>query len=417
MKKLFLLDAYALIYRAYYAFIKNPRYNSKGLNTSAILGFVNTLEDVLRRENPTHIAVVFDPAGKTFRHEAYEQYKAHREATPEDIRKAIPYIKQIIAAYNIPAIEVPGFEADDVIGTLSKLAEKQGFETFMMTPDKDYGQLVSEHIFIYRPKYGDMGYDVLGIEKVKAKFDIGDVSQIIDLLGLMGDKSDNIPGCPGVGEKTAAKLLKDFGSIDNLLKNTDKLKGSLKEKIEANKEQIEFSKFLATIRTDVPVELNEQQLKRKRTNDKKLVGLYNELEFRRLAQKLSFVQNIVPIRPVTTEQPSLFDLFDTAGTEQAVPKNVFERKAAINFKTIKTVAHDYILLDTDETITDFIALLSAQKSFCFDTETTGFEVFTSELVGISFCWEKGKAWYLTLPEEREKAVEILTRFKPVFENG
>ncbi len=415
MKKLFLLDAYALIYRAYYAFIKNPRYNSKGLNTSAILGFVNTLEDVLRRENPTHIAVVFDPAGKTFRHEAYEHYKAQREMTPEDIRTALPYIKEITEAYNIPVIEVAGFEADDVIGTLSKMAEKKGFETFMMTPDKDYGQLVSEHIFIYRPKYGNMGYDVLGIEEVKAKFELDNVSQMIDLLGLMGDKSDNIPGCPGVGEKTATKLLKDFGSIDNLLKNTDKLKGALREKVEANKEQIVFSRFLATIKTDVPVDLNEKQLRRKTPDNKKLIELYKELEFRRLSEKLSFVQSIQK-KSVMPQQASLFDLFDSAETEKTEEKVVFETKAAINFDTIRTVPHDYVLLDTDDKITDFITLLSAQKSFCFDTETTGVEVFTSELVGVSFCWEKGKAYYLTLPEEREKVQEILTRFKPVFEN-
>ena len=421
MKKLFLLDAYALIYRAYYAFIKNPRYNSKGLNTSAVLGFVNTLEDVLKRENPTHIAVVFDPAGKTFRHEAFEQYKAHREATPEDIRKAIPYIKQIIAAYNIPAIEVAGFEADDVIGTLAGQAEKQDFEVYMMTPDKDYGQLVSEHIFIYRPKYGDMGYDVLGIEEVKAKFDIDNVSQIIDLLGLMGDKSDNIPGCPGVGEKTAAKLLKDFGSIDNLLENTQKISGSLRTKVEENREQILFSKFLATIRTDVPVELKENLLERKPQNEERLIELYKALEFRRLAEKLSAPQPTVAPPKAQSQQPTLFDLFDaSAETPEAEPKYVFAEKnafvAEMNFNTINNVTHEYVLLDTEEKITDFIALLSAQKTFCFDTETTGIEVFTSELVGISFCWEKGKAYYLPLPENREKAQEILNKFKPVFEN-
>ena len=430
MKKLFLLDAYALIYRAYYAFIKNPRYNSKGLNTSAVLGFVNTLEDVLKRENPTHIAVVFDPAGKTFRHEAFEQYKAHREATPEDIKKAIPYIKQIIEAYNIPAIEVSGFEADDVIGTMAQMAEKQDFEVYIMTPDKDYGQLVSKHIFIYRPKYGDMGYDVLGVEEVKAKFEISDVSQVIDLLGLMGDKSDNIPGCPGVGEKTAAKLLQDFGSIDNLLKNTDKLKGALKEKIEANKEQIEFSKFLATIKTDVPVELNEAQLERKPKNEEELIELYNALEFRRLAEKLTTsTQNITPPKPkAQPQQPTLFDLFDapvvseqsrTAETPKVEPEPVFEEKnifSETNFNTIEKVSHEYLLLDTEEKITNFIALLSAQKTFCFDTETTGIEVFTSELVGISFCWEKGKAYYLPLPEKRENAQEILNKLKPIFEN-
>ncbi len=258
-KKLFLLDAYALIYRAYYAFIKMPRINSKGQNTSAILGFVNTLEEVLRTQKPTHIGVAFDPAGPTFRHEAFEKYKAQREETPEDIRKAIPIIKEIIKAYNIPVLEVSGFEADDVIGTLSKLAEKKDFDVYMLTPDKDYAQLVSERVFIYRPKYGG-GYETLGIEGVEEKWGLKFPEQVIDLLGLIGDSSDNIPGCPGVGEKTAVKLLDEFGSIDNLLKSTDQLKGALKTKVEENKEQIIFSRFLATIRQDVPVELSEEDL-------------------------------------------------------------------------------------------------------------------------------------------------------------
>ena len=247
MEKLFLLDAYALIYRAYYAFIKTPRINSKGFNTSAILGFVNTLEDVIKKENPTHIGVAFDPKGKTFRHEAFEQYKAHREETPEVIRQSVPVIKEILQAYNIPVFEVPGFEADDVVGTLAKQADKRGILTYMMTPDKDYGQLVTEHVFIYRPKYGDKEFEVMGVERVKEKFGIERTEQVIDILGLMGDASDNIPGCPGVGEKTAQKLIAEFGSIENLLDNTDKLKGALKTKVEENREKILFSKFLATM--------------------------------------------------------------------------------------------------------------------------------------------------------------------------
>ena len=252
MKRLFLLDAYALIYRAYYAFIKNPRINSKGLNTSAIYGFVTTLEEVLNKEQPTHIAVAFDPQGPTFRHEMFEQYKAQREETPEAIRAAVPIIKDIIRAYNIPILEVKGFEADDVIGTTAKLAEERGFDTYMMTPDKDFGQLVSEHIFQYKPRHGG-GFDIYGVEEVKERYGISSPLMIIDMLGLMGDSADNIPGCPGVGEKTAIKLINEFGSIENLLNSTDKLKGALKTKIEENVEKIKFSKFLATIKIDVPL--------------------------------------------------------------------------------------------------------------------------------------------------------------------
>ncbi|MDD4490341.1 MAG: 5'-3' exonuclease H3TH domain-containing protein, partial [Paludibacter sp.] len=252
MKKLFLIDAYAIIYRAYYAFIRAPRINSKGLNTSAIFGFVNMLEDVLKREEPSHIAVAFDPPGPTFRHDAFEAYKAQRESTPEDIKLSVPYIKRIISAYNIPMLEVMGFEADDVIGTISKKAEKAGFDVFMLTPDKDYGQLVSEHIFMYRPRHKG-GYEIMGPTEIKAKYELDSHEQVIDLLGLMGDSSDNIPGCPGVGEKTAVKLLNEFGSIDALLTRTNELKGALKTKVEENIEQIKFSKFLATIKIDVPI--------------------------------------------------------------------------------------------------------------------------------------------------------------------
>ncbi len=281
MKKLFLLDAYALIYRAYFAFIRAPRINSKGLNTSAILGFVNTLEDVLKREQPTHIAVAFDPAGPTFRHEAFEAYKAQREKTPEDIKTAVPIIKDLLKAYNIPIYEVMGYEADDVIGTLSKQAAAQGFEVYMLTPDKDYGQLVEDHIYMYRPRHNG-GYEVMGVPEVLAKYGLSNQSQVIDLLGLMGDSSDNIPGCPGVGEKTAVKLLQEFGSIDGLLANTHALKGALKTKIENNVEQIKFSRFLATIKTDVPIALNEEELLRKEPNAEALRGLFTELEFRKL---------------------------------------------------------------------------------------------------------------------------------------
>ena len=284
MKKLFLIDAYALIYRSYYAFIKMPRINSKGLNTSAIYGFVNTLEEIVKKEQPTHLAVAFDPSGPTFRHEAFEQYKAQREATPEDIRKAVPIIKDIIKAYNIPIFIKDGFEADDVIGTLSHIAAEHGFETYMVTPDKDYGQLVGGSVYMYRPRHSG-GYEVMGEKEVTEKYGLANKNQIIDLLGLMGDSSDNIPGCPGIGEKTAVKLLQEFGSIENLLANTDKLKGALKGKIENNVEQIKFSQFLATIRTDVPLEFNEDELKVVKADSDKVLELFSELEFRQLAAK------------------------------------------------------------------------------------------------------------------------------------
>jgi DNA polymerase-1 len=424
MKKLFLIDAYACIYRSYYAFIKNPRINSKGLNTSAIFGFVNTLEDVLKREKPTHIAVAFDPSGPTFRHEAFEQYKAQREATPEDIRKAIPIIKQIIEAYNIPVLQIAGFEADDVIGTMAKMAEKRGFETYMLTPDKDYGQLVSEHIFMYKPKFSG-GFEVVGIEEIKTKYDLDSQHQVIDLLGLMGDASDNIPGCPGVGEKTAIKLLKEFNSIDNLLKNTDKLKGSLKEKVEQNKEQIEFSRFLATIKTDVPIDFEEDKLILEKPDEEKLHVIYNELEFRTMSAKLG--QNTSPSptpekakekKAINPAQTSLFDLFEQADKQ---PETVVETETntSSSFSSLQSMndfSHSYQLVDNKEKRADLIAKLNVQSSVCFDTETTGVDVFVAELVGMSFCWEKGEAYFVSLPENRAETIEILEEFKPFFAN-
>lgn len=303
MEKLFLLDAYALIYRAYYAFIKNPRINSKGFNTSAILGFVNTLEEVLRKENPTHIGIAFDPSGPTFRHEAYEAYKAQREETPEAIRQSVPVIKDIIRAYHIPILEIAGYEADDVIGTLATEAGKRGINTYMMTPDKDYGQLVGEHVFMYRPKYGDKDFEVMGVEEVKAKFDIQSPLQVIDMLGLMGDTADNIPGCPGVGEKTAQKLIAQFGSIENLLAHTDELKGAIKKKVEENKEQITFSKFLATIKTDVPITLDMEALKREEPDEEELRRLFEMLEFRSLIDRVIKTEKklppLLPLNPIS----------------------------------------------------------------------------------------------------------------------
>ncbi|HKL96787.1 MAG TPA: DNA polymerase I [Paludibacteraceae bacterium] len=420
MKRLFLLDAYALIYRAYYAFLRMPRTNSKGLNTGAIFGFVNTLEDVLKREKPTHIAVVFDPSGPTFRHEAFAAYKAQREATPEDIRKAIPVIKKIVEAYRIPVIQVAGFEADDVIGTLAQKAEKQGFEVFMMTPDKDYGQLVSEHIFIYKPKFGVSGFDTLGVPEVLEKWGLDHVDQVIDLLGLMGDASDNIPGCPGVGEKTAVKLLKEFGSIDNLLKNSDQLKGALKIKVEENREQIEFSRFLATIKTDVPVELVESHLIMEEPNKEELIELFSELEFRNYLTKLLGNEPTVKVAKtpkVDLLQGSLFDDVDSLPasltTTEIARENIIN---TMDFASVATVKHVYKLVQTDAEIEELVKILSKVPSFCFDTETTSVEVLEAELVGLSFAAEAHKAYYVPVPENRDEANQLLAKFKPVFEN-
>lgn len=417
MKKLFLLDAYALIYRAYYAFLRMPRTNSKGFNTGAIFGFVNTLEDVLKREQPTHIAVVFDPSGPTFRHEAYAAYKAQREETPEDIRKAIPIIKQIVEAYRIPVIQVAGFEADDVIGTLAKKAEKVGYEVFMMTPDKDYGQLVSEHIFIYKPRFGGNGFDTLGIPEILAKWGLNNVNQVIDLLGLMGDASDNIPGCPGVGEKTAVKLLNEFESIDNLLKNTDKLKGALKQKVEENSEKIEFSRFLATIKTDVPVELDEDNLLKEEPDREQLVSLFTELEFKGFINRL--LGNEVTAAPKIPKkkddlQTSLFD----ESPEVIVAVESTESTIVIDksLESVATVAHLYKTVQTSTEIAELITLLSEQQQICFDTETTSVDVFEAKLVGMSFAVKEHEAFYVPVPENDSEAQVLVNEFKPVFEN-
>ena len=430
MKKLFLIDAYAIIYRAYYAFIRNPRFNSKGLNTSAIFGFINTLEDVLKREKPTHIAVAFDPKGKTFRHEAFEQYKAQREATPEDIRLAVPIIKSLIKAYNIPALEVPGFEADDVIGTMAKKAEQAGFEVFMLTPDKDYGQLVSDHIFMYRPKHTG-GFETMGPAEVKAKYDLDSHEQVIDLLGLMGDASDNIPGCPGVGEKTAVKLLKEFGSIDTLLSRTDELKGALKTKIEENKEQIIFSRFLATIRIDVPIDFDEKSLEIEPRKEPELRVLFDELEFRTMSAKIgntfsSFppdqpLPSIKTTKPKPAGQMSLFDDFENPDAKPAQKQvNPLEEEpiieATTGLKSLQNIPHKYILIDTKVKRSNLISQLFVQKSVCFDTETTGLDMFTSDLVGLSFCFVEGEAYYVTLPENKTEAKEVLHEFKAFFDN-
>ena len=426
MEKLFLLDAYALIYRAYYAFIKNPRINSKGFNTSAILGFINTLEDVLKKENPTHIGIAFDPKGPTFRHEAFEQYKAQREETPEVIRASVPVIKEFIKAYNIPIFEVQGYEADDVIGTLAKEAEKRGILTYMMTPDKDYGQLVSETTFIYRPKYGDKEFEVMGVERVKEKFGIQSTLQVIDLLGLMGDSSDNIPGCPGVGEKTAQKLIAQFGSIENLLENTSELKGALKTKVEENREKILFSKFLATIKTDVPIELDMEALKREAPNEEQLTALLDFYELRALKERVKKT-NMAPSlfdsteETVTTSttgkkkeeqqdspiQGSLFDLFAGEYTGE-------EKKSS--HLTLKEVVHSYKLIDTEEDILSLVSIVKNHKVVCFDTETTSTNALDAELVGISIAVKENEAFYIPMPADREATQKRVAILKELFEN-
>ncbi len=409
MEKLFLLDAYALIYRAYYALIKNPRINSKGFNTSAIMGFVNTLEDVLKKEQPTHIGIAFDPAGPTFRHEAFEQYKAQREETPEAIRLSVPIIKDIIRAYRIPILEVPGFEADDVIGTLATEAGKQGIKTYMMTPDKDYGQLVSDNVFMYRPKYGDKEFEVMGVEEVKAKFDIQSPSQVIDMLGLMGDSADNIPGCPGVGEKTAQKLIAQFGSIENLLEHTHELKGAIKTKIENNRQQIEFSKFLATIKTDVPVTLDMESLKRKSINEEELRKIFEELEFRTLIDRIlkSEKKTAVSTSPTSSSQGDLFGFFASESTDDS--KNSI-------LQSLEMLKYDYQLIDTEEKRADFLQNILTKDFFSFDTETTGTEPITAELVGMSFSYAENQAFYVPVPANREEAQKIVDQFKPLLEN-
>lgn len=406
--KLFLIDAYALIYRSYYAFLKNPRINSKGMNTSAIFGFINSLEDVLKRENPTHIAVAFDPKGPTFRHEAYELYKAQREETPEVIRQSVPIIKDIIEAYNIPILEVPRFEADDVIGTISKQAEKEGFDVFMMTPDKDYGQLVSDHIFMYRPKFGG-DYEIMGVKEVLNKYSLTSVDQVIDLLGLMGDSSDNIPGCPGVGEKTAQKLLEEYGSIEKLLENTDKLKGALQKRVTENVEQIRFSKFLATIKTDVPIQFDAVKCVREKPNEARLTEIYTELEFRTFINKLTAEEK----KPAPTKvakgpvQGSLFDIF--APEEPSVPKYS-------TLADLKSIPHTYHLVDNEEKRENLGRFLLSQDFFAFDTETDGIDPLTAGLVGMSFAVKENEAWYVPVPADAEEAAKVIAHFSPALQN-
>lgn len=406
MNKLFLIDAYAMIYRAYYAFIKNPRINSKGQNTSAIMGFVNTLNEVLNKEHPTHIGVAFDPAGPTFRHEAYPQYKAQREACPEDIKSSVPIIKEILKAYRIPILEKTGYEADDVIGTLATQASQlDGIEVFMLTPDKDYGQLVKPNVFMFRPKFGDKGYDTMGPNEVMAKYGLSSTLQVIDLLGLMGDASDNIPGCPGVGEKTAVKLITQFGSIEQLLERTNELKGALKTKVEDNREQIAFSKFLATIKTDVPIELNLDELKVVEPDEEQLTRLFTELEFKTFADRI--LKKSKPVQKTVNAQLDLFAEFPTDG--QVASENS-------KISSLKTTPHDYQLIDNEEGMKEIAQKFLSTKILSLDTETTSTDPMKAELVGLSFATEEHKAYYVPVPVEQSAALQVVEIFRPVYEN-
>ena len=404
MEKLFLLDAYALIYRSYYAFIKNPRINSKGLNTSAIVGFVNTLQEVLTKEQPTYLGVAFDPHGPTFRSEAFPEYKAQREATPEDIRKAVPIIKDLLRAWNIPILQVDGYEADDVIGTLATKAGARGVTTYMLTPDKDYGQLVKDNVFIFRPRHGG-GYETMGPEEVKQKYDIPSTSAVIDLLALMGDSADNFPGCPGVGEKTAVKLLNEFGSIEQLLSRTSELKGALKTKVEEHVDDIKMSYFLATIKTDVPIELNLDELKISEPDEEKLGQLMEELEFKTLASKI--LKKPEKVSMSVNGQLDLFAEFTTNGTVE--PE--FSK-----YETLKTISHEYQLIDKEEDIRKLTDFFLTNQILSLDTETTSTNPIDAELVGLSFAVEEHKAFYVPVPANREEAQKVIEFFRPVYEN-
>jgi DNA polymerase-1 len=424
-KKLFLLDAYALIYRAYFAFSNNHRVNSKGLNTSAILGFTNTLVEVLKKEKPTHIAVVFDTAEPTVRHTEFAEYKANRQETPEDLALAIPYIIKLVEGFHIPVLFSHGYEADDVIGTLAKKAEQHGYTTYMMTPDKDYGQLVSEKIFIYKPARLGNGVEIMGVAEVCKKWDIQNVNQLIDILGLMGDKVDNIPGIPGVGEKTAIQLIKDFGSIENLLQNTDKLKGKLKEKVIEHADKAIQSKRLATIICDVPIEWDENALLMEAPNKEALRSLFMELEFRRLAEQVlgetlttsaAETQKAAAAPKAPKGDTSQMDMFGVADEEKVELEDAIIEDVPTVYKTIKDIPHTYHVIDTKEKRDQLIAELMKQPAICFDTETTGLDANNVDLVGISVSIKHNEAFYIPVPEDQNEAQNIVNDFKPLFEN-
>lgn len=403
MAKLFLIDAYALIYRSYYAFIKSPRINSKGLNTSAVMGFCNTLNEVLTKEKPTHIGVAFDH-GKTFRHDAFPEYKAQREETPEDIKLSVPLIKQVLEAMHIPILQVDGFEADDIIGTIATRFGADGIDTFMLTPDKDYGQLIGPNVFMYRPRHGG-GYEILGEKEVGEKYGIPTPAQVIDLLALMGDSADNFPGCPGVGEKTAAKLINQFGSIDNMLQHTDEIKGKLREKVENAVEDIKMSKFLATIRTDVPMQLDLDELKVEQPDETKLRAIFEELEFKTLINKFL---NKAESKPKSDNNQ--LDLFaENTTNESDEPKNA-------KFESIKTTQHEYKLVENEEELRQLCDFFITKESVSIDTETTSTDAISAELVGLSFSVEEKKAFYVSVPANYEEALKIVQIFKPLYES-
>ncbi len=404
MDKLFLIDAYAIIYRSYYAFIKNPRINSKGLNTSAIVGFMNTLNEVLTKEKPTHIAVAFD-LGKTFRNDVFPEYKAQREATPEDIRLAVPIIKDLMSAMRITCLEAEGFEADDIIGTLALKAGSQGIETYMLTPDKDYGQLVGGNVYIYRPRHGG-GYETLDEKAVCDKFGITTPLQVIDILALMGDSADNFPGCPGIGPKTATQLINQFGSVEGLLSHTQELKGKMKEKVEAATEDIKMSKFLATIRTDVPVDLDMEKFQTREPDDEKLNALLSELEFKTLANKI--LKKSAPQQKKVNSQPDLFGFFP--------PESADDEKNE-SFEALESTPHEYQLIESVEEMRRICDFLLTFENLVLDTETTSVNAIDAKLVGFSFSVEKGKAFYIAVPGEAEKAQSVVEIFRPLFENG
>lgn len=403
MDKLFLIDAYALIYRSYYALIKNPRINSKGFNTSAVMGFVNTLNEIMTKEQPTHIAVAFDH-GKTFRDEAFPQYKAQREETPEDIRRSVPVIKDIIAAMNIPALQADGFEADDIIGTLAVKAGVLGVETYMLTPDKDYGQLVRDNVFIFRPRHGG-GYEKMGPKEVCAKYAIDSPQRVIDLLALMGDSADNFPGCPGVGEKTAAKLIAQFGDVDNMLDNTADIKGKLREKVESAVDDIRMSKFLATIRTDVPIDLDLDSMRLGEPDEQKLREIFNELEFKTLADKI--LNKSKNNKKSVKQQLNLF---------AENPTDEPESSENASFETLQTTPHEYYLIDNETDARKILDFFLTKEILSLDTETTSTNPIDAELVGLSFSVEEKKAFYVAVPDNREEAQKIVNIFKPLYEN-
>jgi len=402
-KDLYLLDAYALIFRAYYAFIRNPRINSKGFNTSAIFGFTNSLLEILTKEDPSHIAVVFDPSGPTFRHNEFPEYKANRDATPEDIKLSVPYIKQFIEAMNIPVIVKDGFEADDVIGTLSAKASEAGFKTYMVTPDKDYAQLVKDNVFMYKPRSKGGGIDIWGVDEVKEKFSVDHPLQVIDILALWGDAADNIPGCPGVGEKRAKDLIKAYGSIPGIYDHIDELKGKQKENMANFRQQVEDSYYLATIRLDVPVELDAEALKREKPNMEAINKLFDELEFKNLITRINSLYGTAPV------QGDLFGI--TAPVQNEVVQEVYTSK-----QTIKDVVHHYYLVDDAQKLASLKAELSTKKLFCFDTETTSVNAMEAELVGMSFSWKAHEAYYVPVMVNRKVDTELVASFKAVFED-